>query len=73
MYGRSGAGAAEFGKKVFVMAHGAPTRRGWEIGPLIITVIDWLYLAGKDPHHPPGLPPRRQTAPVAIVSSLPMS
>lgn len=56
MYGRSGAGAAEFGKKVFVMAHCAPTRRGWEIGPagpVISTVIDWLYLAGKGPHHPP--------------------
>lgn len=26
---------------------------GMEIGPLIITVIDWLYLAVKDPHHPP--------------------
>lgn len=24
-----------------------------EIGLLIITVIDWLYLAVKDPHHPP--------------------
>lgn len=49
----------------------------WAIGPLIIAVIDWLYLAGRDPHHPPGLPPRRQTAPVAIeserrVSSLPI-
>lgn len=40
----------------------------WAIGPLIIAVIDWLYLAGRDPHHPPGLPPRRQTAPVAIES-----
>lgn len=52
-----------------------------EIGPLIITVIDWLYLAVEDPHHPPthqDHKPGRQTAPEAIeserrASSLPMS
>lgn len=52
-----------------------------EIGPLIINVIDWLYLAVRDPHHVPthqDHKPRRQTAPEAIeserrASSLPMS
>lgn len=48
--GRS-AGAAEIEKKVFVIAHRAATRRGWVISSLILP-SDWLYLAGRDPHHP---------------------